>query len=100
MLRLRVLSTSTNPLLCGVPVRPTYRQVSIHIRVLGNWTSKLEEIATGAAKLSVWMEGPYGEPGLDLESSRYQCFLLVSGGIGITPMQRYAFSAGGIPSIE
>eukprot|EP00494_Astrolonche_serrata_P001234 UN01240 len=33
------------------------------------------------------IEGPYGKPGLDIHSDRYKSFLLISGGIGVTPMQ-------------
>ena len=63
--------------------------------MLGNWTRRLEEVLTGGyewgsrkeLKLKVYMEGPYGAPAVDLESEEYQIFLLISGGIGITPMQ-------------
>jgi NADPH oxidase len=39
------------------------------------------------ARAQVYMEGPCGAPALNLDSDRYKCVLLVSGGIGITPMQ-------------
>ena len=32
-------------------------------------------------------DGAYGSPGIDIDGGRYKSFLLVSGGIGITPMQ-------------
>lgn len=32
-------------------------------------------------------EGPYGSPAVDIYGDSYQMFLLISGGIGITPMQ-------------
>lgn len=69
---------------------PHEEMVCIHIRVLGNWTSTLRDklkAAGGSQTLKVWMDGPYGEPFLDVESDRYKTFLLISGGIGITPMQ-------------
>ena len=35
----------------------------------------------------MWVDGPYGEPMIDTEGSMYKMFLLISGGIGITPIQ-------------
>lgn len=67
--------------------------VTVHIRVLGNWTRKLQTMvgnAGGAMQARVLIEGCYGECGLDVEGPRYDTFLLVSGGIGITPMQSIA----------
>lgn len=37
--------------------------------------------------VKIFFDGAYGEPSVDLEGPRYKCILLVSGGIGITPMQ-------------
>lgn len=37
--------------------------------------------------MDVMLDGPYGNHKLDLESPEYDVFLLVSGGIGITPIQ-------------
>ena len=34
-----------------------------------------------------YFEGPYGSPAADLLGSRHTLFLLISGGIGITPVQ-------------
>lgn len=70
--------------------------VTLHIRVSGNWTknlydhvSKLESRVQGErpARLQIYFDGPYGASALDLHSPRYTTFVLVSGGIGITPMQ-------------
>ena len=36
------------------------------------------------------MEGPCGEPKIDVEGGDYAHFLLISGGIGITPLQSVA----------
>lgn len=67
---------------------PWEPDVSIHLRVLGNWTKQLYELAGDETKeVTAFMEGPYGEPVTDVEGDRYKCFLLVSGGIGVTPMQ-------------
>jgi predicted ferric reductase len=69
---------------------PDQEYVSLHIRVLGDWTKQLYDLAHRhwePKAYDCWMEGPYGEPAVDVEGSRYKCFLMLSGGIGITPMQ-------------
>eukprot|EP00238_Polyblepharides_amylifera_P011893 CAMPEP_0196591568 /NCGR_PEP_ID=MMETSP1081-20130531/70094_1 /TAXON_ID=36882 /ORGANISM="Pyramimonas amylifera, Strain CCMP720" /LENGTH=369 /DNA_ID=CAMNT_0041914965 /DNA_START=478 /DNA_END=1587 /DNA_ORIENTATION=+ len=70
---------------------PDQDLVSIHIRVLGDWTSQLYDLvlpegSTGKP-LKILMEGPYGEPAIDIDGPKYKSVLLISGGIGITPMQ-------------
>jgi len=67
--------------------------VYVHVRVLGGWTKRLYELADkkGRGKwVAAFLEGCYGEPAVDVESDRYKCFLMISGGIGITPMQSIA----------
>jgi len=36
------------------------------------------------------IDGPYGNPAIDIDSEKYKIFVFVSGGIGITPMQSMA----------
>ena len=72
--------------------------VSIHIRSLGDWTERLYKLIDDkqkarfghSCKLYFFLEGPYGEPVVDVWGGRYKNFLLVSGGIGITPLQSVA----------
>mmetsp|Transcript_15750 Transcript_15750/g.36994 ORF Transcript_15750/g.36994 Transcript_15750/m.36994 type:complete len:558 (-) Transcript_15750:13-1686(-) len=73
---------------------PHEEDVHIHIRALGNWTQQLldliKERQNGSDKpvpLTIFMDGPYGAPGIDIDGPTYKYVLLVSGGIGITPMQ-------------
>lgn len=67
---------------------PHEERVTLHIRVLGNWTRKLYGMAERETlKMQVFIEGPYGEPAVDIEGDTYDSFLMISGGIGITPMQ-------------
>merc|ERR1712051_712660 len=67
--------------------------VVFHIRVLGNWTSALQQLVEGKGgqdrdvPLPVLLAGPYGAVSVDIDGPTYKSFLLVSGGIGITPMQ-------------
>ncbi|KAJ3175071.1 hypothetical protein HDU87_006468 [Geranomyces variabilis] len=70
--------------------------MSIHIRVLGNWTAKLARLASATADAStgdpgtsplpkMLIEGPYGTPTFPMD--QYKNLILISGGIGITPLQ-------------
>ena len=68
---------------------PHHSSMVIHCRVLGNWTKRLQRVVLNrpvdASRLSMYIEGPYGT--LELPLSDYKSVLLVSGGIGITPLQ-------------
>lgn len=70
----------------------------MHIRKTGDnlsWTSALYELAAAGTglttKTSIWIDGPYGSVGVNLfdgpEKHRYNIVMLLSGGIGVTPMQ-------------
>lgn len=65
---------------------PHNDEVYIHVRVLGNWTKQLYEKAD-STKTTAYIDGPYGQPSVDIDGDKYKIFLFVSGGIGITPMQ-------------
>lgn len=68
---------------------------TIHIRALGDWSKRLlnkvkklqEENENQPVPMRVFVEGPYGAPSIDHESKDYKVWLLISGGIGITPLQ-------------
>ena len=67
---------------------PHQGTVTLHIKVLGRWTRKLSEIAEKHEEVSFLMEGPYGRLMVELENrERYKMMLMISGGIGVTPMQ-------------
>eukprot|EP00457_Paulinella_chromatophora_P004815 gb/GEZN01004828.1/.p1 GENE.gb/GEZN01004828.1/~~gb/GEZN01004828.1/.p1 ORF type:complete len:507 (+),score=69.62 gb/GEZN01004828.1/:217-1521(+) len=71
---------------------PFQEDVMLTIRALGVWTKALLALAEAHKddadfRVTVYMEGPCGEPEVDLWGNTYQHFLFVSGGIGITPMQ-------------
>eukprot|EP01084_Bolivina_argentea_P311158 538572_1 len=71
--------------------------IMIHIRILGDWTKKLqklishyEEIGNGNYNynnLICFMEGPYGELSIPIYAGGYKHLIMISGGIGITPLQ-------------
>eukprot|EP00808_Paulinella_micropora_P027405 g20485.t1 len=71
---------------------PSHEDVVLTIRALGNWTRRLHDLAKQHREqpdftTTVLIEGPCGEPSIDVWGQRYKEFLFVSGGIGITPMQ-------------
>lgn len=71
---------------------PHEKMVTLHIRKLGDWTSKLVALVDGKEDgimtTDIWMEGPYGSLSVDLDDDkRYKTALFVSGGIGVTPCQ-------------
>ena len=61
--------------------------VSLHIRVLGDWTKRLYDYVDITKQINVYLDGPYGAPCLDVDGDRYKMFIFIGGGIGITPMQ-------------
>jgi predicted ferric reductase len=65
--------------------------LTFHVRNRGDWTSQLVALAnatTTTTTTTVLLEGPYGAPSIDYDDDRhYRYFLLIGGGIGITPLQ-------------
>ena len=67
---------------------PNEKNVSLHVRVLGDWTKRLYELSGNReACTKLWIDGPYGNCTLNIDSEQYKLFILISGGIGITPLQ-------------
>jgi len=69
---------------------PHQHYVTLHIRKRGAWTTRLHELAGKRTEVTILLEGPYGSLGVDLTSDRYKMVMLLSGGIGVTPMQSIA----------
>ncbi|XP_065674718.1 LOW QUALITY PROTEIN: superoxide-generating NADPH oxidase heavy chain subunit A-like [Hydra vulgaris] len=61
--------------------------VTLHIRILGDWTKKLYSSIEQTRDLLTYVDGPYGAPGVDIDSDKYKLVMFFSGGIGITPAQ-------------
>jgi len=69
---------------------PHQDEVTIHIRALGGWTRHLQNLSlseAGTQHLKMYWEGPFGNPKVEIWGARYKSFLLISGGIGVTPIQ-------------
>lgn len=63
--------------------------VEFQIRAVGDWTRALHRLAEMQSVVPLYLQGPYGNIGVDLLAGdrKYKNVVLVSGGIGITPMQ-------------
>ena len=77
---------------------PHEETVTLHIRVLGNWTKGLQSLSRSLppeSPLEFYLEGPCGALSVDVlgvstgaeKPPPYKCVLFFSGGIGVTPMQ-------------
>ncbi|RKO91938.1 FAD-binding domain-containing protein [Blyttiomyces helicus] len=73
----------------SISTTPLDPLISIHIRVLGTWTAEVAKLAIATSAEGplpvLYVDGPYGEMTMPLED--HKNFLLISGGIGITPLQ-------------
>ena len=66
---------------------PNENKITIYIKVLGDWTRSLYEKSKLNSNMNIWLDGPYGNCGLNLDGDdEYQIFLLISGGVGINPV--------------
>lgn len=69
---------------------PHQQYATLHIRKRGTWTTSLHKLAREKKDIAILLEGPYGSLAVDLMSNRYAMVMLLSGGIGVTPMQSIA----------
>ncbi|KAI8818321.1 FAD-binding domain-containing protein [Fimicolochytrium jonesii] len=76
----------------SISTSPHDQHVSLHVRTLGPWTASLAKLAVsleqqpaGEPLPILLVDGPYGTSTIPL--NEYKNFLLISGGIGVTPMQ-------------
>lgn len=67
---------------------PLEDKVTICIRKANTWTKALHKLAETKQEVCLLLEGPYGSVGVDLiNTDRYKMNMLISGGIGVTPIQ-------------
>lgn len=67
---------------------PSEDQIHLHIRVLGDWTRKLYDSMKGnVEEVNCYIDGPYGNPMINIDNEDIKIFIMISGGIGITPLQ-------------
>lgn len=59
------------------------------MKVAGDWTTSAMTLAASSpegVKVNVYFSGPYSFPCMDLYSDYYKSFILIGGGIGVTPI--------------
>lgn len=67
---------------------PHEENTHIHIRVLGDWTQKLYDSTNKLVEnFECFIDGPYGNPMINIDNQEIKVFIMISGGIGITPLQ-------------
>lgn len=71
---------------------PFDSKMVLHFKKVGRWTGKVLSLVESSKspkplQTTVFVNGPYGNPRVDIDSPRYQLVLLIAGGMGITPMQ-------------
>lgn len=67
-----------------------HENMTFNIRFLGDWTKNLIELADKQSEITAFIDGPYGIPTIDPESSYAKHFLLIAGGIGINYIRPWA----------
>jgi predicted ferric reductase len=75
--------------ICSAPACDQ-QHIVFFARALGDWSRSLYQLAPAqedaAVEVDVLLDGPYGAPSVDVSGPRHKRFLLVGGGIGVTPM--------------
>uniref|UniRef100_A0A7S1ZTX8 FAD-binding FR-type domain-containing protein n=1 Tax=Trieres chinensis TaxID=1514140 RepID=A0A7S1ZTX8_TRICV len=61
--------------------------VRFHIRKRGRWTKALHKLTDSRHQVTLLIEGPFGCLSTNMFDNRYKMIMLLSGGIGVTPMQ-------------
>eukprot|EP00979_Chaetoceros_neogracilis_P009150 scaffold2077_cov233-Chaetoceros_neogracile.AAC.1 len=67
----------------SISTSPFEEVVKLLIKRSGNWTSSICNSANSKSKISILLEGPYGDLSTDLSSDRYGIVVLIAGGIGV-----------------
>ncbi|EDK31757.1 ferric reductase-like transmembrane component family protein (macronuclear) [Tetrahymena thermophila SB210] len=68
---------------------PHEEQLVFYVKQSGDWTEALFQLAGKQGKpvnVRGYIDGPYGSHSISLDRDKYQHFLCISGGIGITPI--------------
>jgi predicted ferric reductase len=65
---------------------PSDDTVRMNIKICGDWTKSLGALAKRSRDVKFKLDGPHGNLSLDIKNPAYKQFILVAGGIGVTPM--------------
>ena len=63
---------------------PHQKNVTLHIRKAGDWTSALFSLAAKKTDIAMLVEGPFGNLSVNIFCDDYKSVMLISGGIGGT----------------
>ncbi|CAM9138471.1 unnamed protein product, partial [Heterosigma akashiwo] len=83
---------------------PHQEMVTLSLRATGDWGARVRALAGPPAGAhtpvagshrglaagrgtAILVEGPYGAPSVDIDDTEYRHFILICGGIGVSPMQ-------------
>jgi NADPH oxidase len=67
---------------------PHEDNLTFHAKALGDWSKELlKQVQAGASMMPINIEGPLGSCTADIWSEKFQVFVLVAGGIGVTPLR-------------
>lgn len=62
-------------------------KIDIFAKVSGGWTRDLMALTeANPVKIKAYLSGPYGYPSLDIACDYYKSFILIGGGLGVTPI--------------
>jgi len=65
---------------------PSDDEIVFIIKREKNWTNKLFEKVQQGKDILIFIDGPFGNSKVNLDDSSIDYFLLLAGGVGITPL--------------
>ena len=71
----------------SIASEPDEKCLTLYIKPNGPWTQLLYQIGQSNDEIKLGLDGPYGSLPFNIDGSQYKHFLLIAGGIGITPIK-------------
>lgn len=68
---------------------PEEKTLRFYIEPKKGWTKRLHELGKQTSNVRLTIDGPYGSLPFDIDGPQYKTFLLVAGGMGITPIKAF-----------
>lgn len=73
----------------SVASAPHQDNIIFYVKSLGDWTRALYNLSGekgNAVSVKGYIDGPYGNHSISIDNNKYEHFLCISGGVGITPI--------------
>lgn len=70
----------------SVASSPLEDEIRICVKINGDWTRALLALSKRKKEVEFYADGPYGNLEIDLADPKYKQFILIAGGVGITPI--------------